>query len=391
MKLKHFNPALLRISALLTAFLLIISFTGGCQGFSGQKSGLEITVNLRAINRLPSVLVESSGIELSGSNRIWSHEDSGNSNELYCSDSTGNLLRTLVISNVSNTDWEDITADNDETWFIGDFGNNNNQRTDLAIYIIPDPETIAGNSVPAGIISFSLDDQTAFPPPSSDRNYDIEAMAWYADSLYLFTKDRSNPFTGIVKMYVLPDQPGNYSARLAGSFFAGSTTGSGRVTAADINLHTGELMLLTNEKLISFKDYPGNRFFEGTKTEYSFRNLPGQNEGLAFVSGNKLYITEEGSGNTPGYLYEIILPQPQYIDEKPCLNTMSAYPNPASHILRLLPVPDGQVYIFSLQGKLVKYITPLNHEIDITGLLRGTYLLCAEINGKPARCIFIKN
>lgn len=391
MKLKHFNPALLRISALLTAFLLIISFTGGCQGFSGQKSGLEITVNLRAINRLPSVLVESSGIELSGSNRIWSHEDSGNSNELYCSDSTGNLLRTLVISNVSNTDWEDITADNDETWFIGDFGNNNNQRTDLAIYIIPDPETIAGNSVPAGIISFSLDDQTAFPPPSSDRNYDIEAMAWYADSLYLFTKDRSNPFTGIVKMYVLPDQPGNYSARLAGSFFAGSTAGSGRVTAADINLHTGELMLLTNEKLISFKDYPGNHFFEGTKTEYSFRNLPGQNEGLAFVSGNKLYITEEGSGNTPGYLYEIILPQPQYIDEKPCLNTMSAYPNPASHILRLLPVPDGQVYIFSLQGKLVKYITPLNHEIDITGLLRGTYLLCAEINGKPARCIFIKN
>lgn len=391
MKLKHFNPALLRISALLTAFLLIISFTGGCQGFSGHKSGLEITVNLRAINRLPSVLVESSGIELSGSNRIWSHEDSGNSNELYCSDSTGNLLRTLVISNVSNTDWEDITADNDETWFIGDFGNNNNQRTDLAIYIIPDPETIAGNSVPAGIISFSLDDQTAFPPPSSDRNYDIEAMAWYADSLYLFTKDRSNPFTGIVKMYVLPDQPGNYSARLAGSFFAGSIAGSGRVTAADINLHTGELMLLTNEKLISFKDYPGNRFFEGTKTEYSFRNLPGQNEGLAFVSGNKLYITEEGSGNTPGYLYEIILPQPQYIDEKPCLNTMSAYPNPASHILRLLPVPDGQVYIFSLQGKLVKYITPLNHEIDITGLLRGTYLLCAEINGKPARCIFIKN
>lgn len=391
MKLKHFNPALLRISALLTAFLLIISFTGGCQGFSGQKSGLEITVNLRAINRLPSVLVESSGIELSGSNRIWSHEDSGNSNELYCSDSTGNLLRTLVISNVSNTDWEDITADNDETWFIGDFGNNNNQRTDLAIYIIPDPETITENTVTAGIINFSLSDQSAFPPPSSGKNYDIEAMAWYADSLYLFTKDRSNPFTGIVKMYVLPDQPGSYTARLAGSFFAGSTTGSGRVTAADINLHTGELMLLTNEKLISFKDYPGNRFFEGTKTEYSFKTLPGQNEGLAFVSSNKLYMTEEGSGSTPGYLYEIILPQPQYIDEKPGLNTLSAYPNPASDILRLISVPDGQVYIFFLQGKLVKYITPRNHEIDISGLLRGTYLLCAEIKGKPARCIFIKN
>ena len=389
--MKCFNPATLRIAALLPALILLISVPAGCQGLQDNYSGTENLISLRPMHRLPSVLIESSGIELSGNNRIWSHEDSGNTNELHCFDTIGNLLRTLIISNVPNTDWEDITADNDETWFIGDFGNNNNQRTDLAIYIIPDPETITQNTVTAGIINFSLSDQTAFPPPSSDRNYDIEAMAWYADSLYLFTKDRSNPFTGIVKMYVLPDQPGNYSARLAGSFFAGSIAGSGRVTAADINLHTGELMLLTNEKLISFKDYPGNRFFEGTKTEYSFRNLPGQNEGLAFVSGNKLYITEEGSGNTPGYLYEIILPQPQYIDEKPCLNTMSAYPNPASHILRLLPVPDGQVYIFSLQGKLVKYITPLNHEIDITGLLRGTYLLCAEINGKPARCIFIKN
>lgn len=383
MKLKHFNPALLRISALLTAFLLIISFTGGCQGFSGHKSGLEITVNLRAINRLPSVLVESSGIELSGSNRIWSHEDSGNSNELYCSDSTGNLLRTLVISNVSNTDWEDITADNDETWFIGDFGNNNNQRTDLAIYIIPDPETIAGNSVPAGIISFSLDDQTAFPPPSSDRNYDIEAMAWYADSLYLFTKDRSNPFTGIVKMYVLPDQPGNYSARLAGSFFAGSTTGSGRVTAADINLHTGELMLLTNEKLISFKDYPGYRFFEGTKTEYSFRNLPGQNEGLAFVSGNKLYMTEEGSGSTTGYLYEIVLPQPQSAADH-TLNPagLYVYPNPGTEFLRFSQEFEGQADVLSVSGILMKTLAVYNGIINISSLKPGFYILSVIINRK---------
>lgn len=381
--MKCFNPATLRIAALLPALILLISVPAGCQGLQDNYSGTENLISLRPMHRLPSVLIESSGIELSGSNRIWSHEDSGNSNELYCSDSTGNLLRTLVISNVSNTDWEDITADNDETWFIGDFGNNNNQRTDLAIYIIPDPETIAGNSVPAGIISFSLDDQTAFPPPSSDRNYDIEAMAWYADSLYLFTKDRSNPFTGIVKMYVLPDQPGNYSARLAGSFFAGSTAGSGRVTAADINLHTGELMLLTNEKLISFKDYPGNRFFEGTKTEYSFRNLPGQNEGLAFVSSSKLYMTEEGSGNTTGYLYEIVLPQPQSAADH-TLNPagLYVYPNPGTEFLRFSQEVEGQAYVYSLTGFFLKTLIIYNRTVNISTLKPGFYLLSAIINRK---------
>lgn len=368
------------MAAILPFFLLFIAITGGCRAQQNNFSGREEVVLLRSIHRLPSELIESSGIELSGSNRIWSHEDSGNSNELYCFDTIGNLLRTLIISNVSNTDWEDITADNDETWFIGDFGNNNNQRTDLAIYIIPDPETIPENTVAAGIINFSLSDQMAFPPPSSDRNYDIEAMAWFADSLYLFTKDRSNPFTGIVKMYVLPAKPGNFIARLAGSFVSGNTTGNGRVTAADINLHTGELILLTNEKLISFSDYPGNHFFEGTRTEYFFDALPGQNEGLAFVSSNKLYITEEGSGSTPGFLYEIILPRPQSAENglySP--KSLYVYPNPGKEVLKFSQQIEGSADVYSTNGILVKTVWAANGTIDISFLKPGLYFLSAKL------------
>ncbi len=379
MKLKNFSPIRMKALNLLWVFLALIATSAGCQGVSMQGAGPDI--NLRTITRLPSALIESSGIAVSGSNRIWSHEDSGNSNELYCFDTTGNLLRTLTVSNTENTDWEDITADNDETWFVGDFGNNNNQRTDLAIYIIPDPETIEGNSVSAGIINFSLSDQTAFPPPSSGRNYDIEAMAWYADSLYLFTKDRSNPFTGIVKMYALPDQPGSYTARLSGSFFAGSTTGSGRVTAADINLHTGELMLLTNEKIISFKDYLDNRFFEGTKTEYHFITPPGQNEGLAFVSSYKLYMTEEGSGSTTGYLYEIVLPQPQSAANQVLNpNGLFVYPNPAKEFLGFSRKIEGEAAVYSVAGIFMRTLAVHNGTVNISFLKPGFYFLSVIIN-----------
>ena len=93
---------------------------------------------------MPSVLTESSGIAIEGTNRIWSHEDSGNSNEIYCFDTTGTLLRTLTISNVHNIDWEDMAVDNEETWYLNDAGNNNNDRQNLAIYKIPSPETISG-------------------------------------------------------------------------------------------------------------------------------------------------------------------------------------------------------------------------------------------------------
>jgi hypothetical protein len=372
------------MAAFLPSFLLFIAISAGCRGQQINFSGNEEVVLLRSIHRLPSELIESSGIEVSGSNRIWSHEDSGNGNELFCFDTLGNLLRTLIISNVSNIDWEDITADNDETWFIGDFGNNNNQRTDLAIYIIPDPETIPENTVAAGIINFSLSDQLAFPPPSSGRNYDVEAMAWYADSLYLFTKDRSNPFTGIVKMYVLPDKPGTFIARLAGSFVSGNTTGNGRVTAADINLHTGELILLTNEKLISFSDYPGNHFFEGSRTEYFFNVLPGQNEGLAFVSSNKLYMTEEGSGSTPGFLYEIILPSPQSAEnELTSLESLYVYPNPGNEVIKFSLQIDGRADVYSAAGILVKTVWVVDGTIDISLLKPGIYFLSATLKQTP--------
>jgi hypothetical protein len=288
-----------------------------CNAQETTSTVSQFPVNLRTICRLPNILTESSGIAIEGSNRIWSHEDSGNANQIYCFDTTGALLRTLTISNASNIDWEDMAVDNNGTWFIGDFGNNDNNRTNLAIYTIPNPETIPENTVNAGIIHFSLQDQTAFPPPASNRNFDIEAMAWHSDSLFLFTKDRSNPFTGITKMYALPDIPGTYTARMVDSYFVGNTIESGRVTSADINHNSGELVLLTNSKLVSFTNYPGNRFFNGAVNDFIFTTTPGQNEGIAFKSGNRLLMTEEGNGSTPGFLYEIIIGEDINVSPEP--------------------------------------------------------------------------
>jgi hypothetical protein len=264
-------------------------------------------INIKYVSLLPSVLKESSGIVVSSSNRIWSHNDSGNSNQLFLTDSTGNLLRTLTISNAQNVDWEDVCADPQGRIYINDAGNNNNNRTNLCIYRISDPNDIEGNTVNADVINFTLEDQTEFPPPSTDRNYDIEAIAWKSDSIYMFTKDRSIPLTGFTKMYSIPATPGNHVAKLIDSYQIDGDVNESRVTAADINHLTGELVLLTRTRIISFKDYPNNLFFKGDIIDYKFTSAIGQAEAIGFIDYQNLFITEEGSGNTGGKLYRVNL------------------------------------------------------------------------------------
>lgn len=383
------NKTLL-LALMITGFVTTVL---SCRSQRTPENVGSVNIDLRVVCQLPQVLVESSGVALEGNNRIWSHEDSGNPNELYCIDSTGTVIRTLEIANAINTDWEDLATDNEETWFVADAGNNNNNRTDLTIYRIPAPETVNGSEVTAGIIRFSLSDQTAFPPPATQRNFDIEAMIWVDDSLFLFTKDRSNPFTGITKMYALPDVPGEYVARLAGSCFIGADEESGRVTSADINLHTGELVLLTHKGIVSFTDYPNHRFFEGTRTDYAFTALPGQNEGIAFVSTGKLYMTEEGNGNNPGNLYEIRLPQSQLSSGgQHTGNLVQVFPNPFSDLIKVRQPSSSLIELIDNSGRILhSAISGGETSINTDKLQPGLYFLRSESTEGVAIHKVIKN
>ncbi|WP_243389575.1 hypothetical protein [Flavobacterium cyanobacteriorum] len=79
-------------------------------------------------------LSEVSGIEYTG-NALWAIEDSGNKNILYRLSDAGEITAQIAIA-CKNKDWEDITSDTEGNLYIGDFGNNDNDRDDLAIYKI---------------------------------------------------------------------------------------------------------------------------------------------------------------------------------------------------------------------------------------------------------------
>ena len=111
--------------------------------------------------QLPNNLKEVSGIIYTDEdNLFWTLEDSGNSNKIYGLNAEKSTVEeTITIKNTFNIDWEDITKDAEGNLYIGDFGNNDNIRTDLCIYKIHKSALHQKIAIPDYKISFFYPEQ----------------------------------------------------------------------------------------------------------------------------------------------------------------------------------------------------------------------------------------
>jgi hypothetical protein len=87
---------------------------------------------LTLVERLPKKMKEVSGIQKTEQDGlIWAINDSGNKNHIYGLNKKGIIKKDITIKDAKNIDWEELTKDDKENLYIGDFGNNKNDRTDL--------------------------------------------------------------------------------------------------------------------------------------------------------------------------------------------------------------------------------------------------------------------
>ena len=248
------------------------------------------------IANLPPKINETSAL-LFINGQLWTLNDSGNQPEIYSFDSTnGSNLRTVVISNAVNTDWESMAQD-DSNVYIGDFGNNAGNRKDLHILKIKKTELLntASDSVKAGYIYFIYPDQINFTQALNKNNFDCEAFICHNDSLHLFSKNWADLHT---KHYVLPADTGKYIARLAERFNV-----DGLITDASINAK-GNMVLLgyKNVKGRRFtcfawllKGFEGYEFFGGNKRRLELGSALhlGQTEGIVLRDDNTGWLSSE--------------------------------------------------------------------------------------------------
>lgn len=337
---------------------------------------------LMQVCQLPFAANESSGLVKAGPNSFWTHNDSGGLTELYETDSSGTLLRTLQLTQCSNVDWEELSRDASGRLYIGDFGNNFNFRQTLSIYRIPDPSTISGNTFAVqDTIRFYYPDQTAFPPPQSQWNYDLESMVVFQDSIYLFTKNRTTPYTGYTRVYVIPNTEGRHAAALRDSLFTGiGTVDNYSITGASIKSDGSRLILMSNLRMWVITDFSLPFISQGVKHDYIFNSVS-QKEAVYIDGDTTAWFTDEGVPGVSGYLYRLVNDSLlTSINEKE-FKAVEVWPNPFDSSLNIkLNQPVKRLLLMDLQGKIIlKMVADKPEQTISTDKLKpGVYLLRIE-------------
>jgi hypothetical protein len=238
-----------------------------------------------------NTLRETSGL-LWWDGKVWTFNDSGALPAIYAIDSTtGNITKTVTISNATNIDWEEITQD-EQFIYIGDFGNNaSGNRKNLRIYKIAKADVQSSTSVHAQAINFSYSDQTDFTATASNQtNFDCEAFVAYNDSLFLFSKDWVDFHS---RLYSLPKTPGTYTANLKADILVdGLITGATILPSQKTIVLTGYTTILTPFLYLLY-DFSNNDFFGANKRKVQINSAFTQMEGIASISDTRFFVSNE--------------------------------------------------------------------------------------------------
>ena len=211
----------------------------------------------------------------------------------------------VLIGGAINVDWEDIALDASDRLLIPDFGNNGNDRRDLVVYVLDEPRPGAGRTTWREKWFFRYPQQTAFPAPEHDFNYDAEALFTVGTTAYVLTKHRSDTHT---RLYRLADPQPNIvnDLELLERFDIG-----GRVTAADASADGLRLLIATYDTLWVFERASlEDRFFTTRASRFAFE-AP-QVEAACFMDGDaqRVLLADESTA----MLHEVALADFEAVD-----------------------------------------------------------------------------
>lgn len=246
---------------------------------------------------LPAEVIETSGMEWINDSVWVTHNDSGDEPKLYFLDKKGQLKSTVKLNSAYNGDWEDISYDEIENIFIGDLGNNLNNRKDLKIYSY----NINDSSVTSFPVNYA--DQK-FPTPEKNKNFDCEAIVYSDKQIFAFTKNYTEPFNGYTKVYSFGTYGNDTLVSPIDSFYLGDGgLWKHAVTSADFSSEKQTLALLTYKYLYLFYDFTGNDFFGGKYMQFLLPEIQ-QREAVCFDAIGNIWMTDENSRlKNGGFLY----------------------------------------------------------------------------------------
>lgn len=262
--------------------------------------------------KLSDSIKETSGL-IDFNNLLWTHNDDHDTT-IYGLDSLGVIKKRIILENVINHDWEEISQDSNYL-YIGDFGNNySGNRANLQILKI-EKKSFLEEKPKIETISFKYADQTDFTPQKPNKtDFDCEAFIISKDSIYLFTKQWKSSKTAI---YVIPNQAGTQIAK-----YKSTLDTKGLVTGAT-HLEDKNLIVLCGYSkmgkpfLYLLYDFKNPDFFSGNKRRINIDLSFHQIEGITTKDGIHYFLTNEALIRKPIINVE---QQLHYFDLSPVLD-----------------------------------------------------------------------
>jgi hypothetical protein len=247
---------------------------------------------LKKLATLEARMAETSGLVAFTDSTFLTINDGGNRAELYEIDKRGKIVSITIFSNAENFDWEELQMDEQGIIYIGDIGNNSHSRNQLTIYKFH-RDLVGKTEVETEAIHFFYEDQLYFPPAAHERNFDSEAFLVKGDSLFIFSKDWSKPFSGDSKVYYVPNQPGRHTAKLLRKFHTNGTANF-RDAVTSVCWFGDQILLLTYSSVYHIKDTKELLFTDHfvQSKRYLFRRVK-QFEAVTVGLDGKVYLTAE--------------------------------------------------------------------------------------------------
>jgi hypothetical protein len=145
--------------------------------------GKEVAPGVRLIGRISNArITESSGIIQSTKDPqvFWTHNDGGKRASLFAITRDGRSVNEFIVVNAALHDWEEISTDRKGHIYIGDIGNNDARRSQLAVYEADEPDPKSQ----LGMVKVNRGWQLRFPK----QPFDCESLFIKGGYGYVFSK-----------------------------------------------------------------------------------------------------------------------------------------------------------------------------------------------------------
>lgn len=266
--------------------------------------------DLSIVYAFPEELAEVSGmVYVSSDQSIWTLQDKGNPAELLNVNSKGEIQQRLAITHFPNRDWEELAADPNGDIYIGDFGNNNQNRRDLQIARISKDSLANPHTRPVQITRFYYPEQTDFTANKKKKSpsFNCESMLVTADYFYLVTKVKNWRTQGPAVIYRIPNQAGNFAAEKWLELEHALTSPLETVTGAALSPSGKTAALLSHRSVYTFTmaDLIARKTLE--LQHYSLGHQS-QKEAMVFTSESELLLSDEREKQSQNYVYRFSIP-----------------------------------------------------------------------------------